>query len=240
MLLAQHSTAKQRAGIGIVPCALHNLMLLDRLMHLWMLFSASCWCPIMLALLNKVQATFKPRSSPRCMHEGQSCCMPRMQVLLDRARANSKAADPATRIPNGSLDGAGTRTAGTHLPVLTQKSKSWLEWLDAKLFTDKADAWLKLAHTKGMQEYKDEVTICQDVCCHRETPIKQSPSSLRALEGGRAGNPSWQSCCLQALLPRVGQAVPAESHALFNRSNKASRRCCGTSDAQLALCAGTS
>ena len=101
-----------------------------------------------------------------------------MQVLLDRARANSKAADPATRIPNGSLDGAGTRTAGTHSPVMTQKSKTWLDWLDAKLFTDKADAWLKQAHTKGMQEYKDEVTLCQNVCCHGEMPTKQSPSRL--------------------------------------------------------------
>eukprot|EP00891_Asterochloris_glomerata_P000137 jgi/Astpho2/137/Aster-04602 len=89
--------------------------------------------------------------------------MTRIQVLLDKARASSKAARPATRIPNGSVEDASTRTAVTHAPVPTQKSRTWLEWLDAKLFTDKADAWLKKAHTQGMQEYKDEVTIYQNV-----------------------------------------------------------------------------
>ena len=136
----------------------------------------------------------KPRSSLTCMHFGRSCCMTRMQVLLDKARANSKAADPAKRIPNGSVHDAGTRTAGTHAPVRTQTSKMWLEWLDAKLFTDKADAWLKKAHTQGMQEYKDEVTFYQDVCCLGEMPTKQSPSRLRDLGSrGRAAELQMQA-----------------------------------------------
>ena len=91
--------------------------------------------------------------------------MTRLQVLLDKARANSKVADPAKCIPTGPVGDAGTRTASTHAPVLRKKSKMWLEWLDAKLFTDKADAWLKKAHSQGMQEYRDEVRLNQDVCC---------------------------------------------------------------------------
>ena len=111
-----------------------------------------------------------------------------MQVLLDKARANSKAADPARRILNGLVDDADTRTAGARAPVRTQKSRTWLEWLDAKLFTDRADAWLKKAHTQGMQEYKDEVTFHQDVCCLGEMPTKQSPSHPRPLGRGERGS----------------------------------------------------
>lgn len=136
---------------------------------------------------EEVQSNSKPRSSLGCMRIGRNCCMTRIQVLLDKARASSKAARPATRIPNGSVEDASTRTAVTHAPVPTQKSRTWLEWLDAKLFTDKADAWLKKAHTQGMQEYKDEVTIYQNVCCLGEMPTKQSPSCPRLFERGGGG-----------------------------------------------------
>ena len=214
-------------------------LLLDQMMHLWM---PACWCPVMQAL-NKVQDNVNPRLSLRCMHIGRSCCMTRMQVLLDKARANSKTADPAKHTPNGSADDGGTRTAGTHAPVLTQKSKTWLEWLDGKLFTDRADAWLKEAHTQGMQEYNDEVTFCHDVCCLGGMPTKQSPSSLREFGKGGEGGQSCKCKPAVMLLADIAALCPpglhAESCALCNRSYKALKRC-GASDSQLHPSAGTS
>ena len=45
-----------------------HLWMRSSMMHLWMRSSTSCWCPVMQALLNKVQPNFKPGTSLRCIH----------------------------------------------------------------------------------------------------------------------------------------------------------------------------